>query len=60
MKGLTRKSKAPRWVTSTAASTVARAETMTTTMRLPKRWRMCSVTLNPSMPGIFRSTSARS
>ena len=48
--GLTRKSKAPCCVTSTAASTVARAETITTTVRPEKRRVMCSVTLNPSMP----------
>ncbi len=60
VKGLTRKSNAPCWVTSTAASTVARAETMTTTVRPAKRRVMCSVTLKPSMPGIFRSTSATS
>ena len=39
LKGFTRKSKAPCRVTSTAASTEARAEVMTTTVRPPERRR---------------------
>ncbi len=58
--GLTRKSNAPWRVTSTAASTEARVEVITTTVRPPKRLMICSVSADPSIPGMDRGTRATS
>ena len=58
--GLTRKSKAPWRVISTAASTEARAEVITTTVRPLKRLMIWSVRADPSMPGMDRGTRATS